>query len=112
MIACAKGVARTTVKVAREADVPLVVINGVTVVLEDHGQDCLAFDIVDGRIVNTRPRQDDPMNGSRVMNRTLAVGDRILFQIANFEVPHQVMLDYPVAAVRALDRVRIGATDV
>jgi len=110
MIACAKSVARATVKVAREADAPLGLIDGVTVVLEDHGQDFLEFDIRDGRIVQTRPFQGDIWNGSRVLNRTLGTGDALILQADDEACVWS--LRYPVAAIRPLDRVRIGATDV
>jgi len=110
MIACAKSVVRATVKVAHEADVPLAVISGVTVVLEDHGQDFLEFDIRDGRIVETRPFQGDIWNGSRVLNRTLATGGTLILQ--DDDETCVWSLRHPVAAIRPLDRVRIGAIDV
>jgi len=108
MVACAKNLSRATVKVTREADAPLEVISGVTVVLEDHGQDFLEFDIVGGRIVQTRPFRGDLWNGVRVRNATLTVGDVIWLRL-----PHGWdTLNYPVATVHPLDRARIGATDV
>jgi len=81
----------------------------VTVELEDHGQDFLEFDIAGGRIVQTRPFQGDVWNGLRVANRALAAGDKIRLCIPGMK---KMSLKYPVSAVRALDRVRIGATDV
>jgi len=108
MIACAKSVARATVKVAQGKDVRLRVADGVTIVLEDQGQDFLEFDILDGRIVQTRPRLGDVWNGMQVLNHTVAAGDAVWLQM-----PHGVgSLKCPVAAVHPLDRVRIGATDV
>jgi len=68
----------------------------------------LEFDIAGGRIVQTRPFQGEVWNGLRVLNGTLAVGDVIRFLVEG-KVGE---LKYPVSAVRALDRVRIGATDV
>jgi len=108
MVACAKNLSRATVKVARGKDVSIDLVDGVTVVLEDHGQDFLEFDIRDGHIVETRPFQGDVWNGLRVLNGTLAQGDVIWLRMPWGETT----LNYPVAAVRPLDRVRIGATDV
>jgi len=108
MVACAKNLSRATVKVARGEDVRLRVADGVTIVLEDHGQDFLEFDIRDGRIVETRPSRGDLWNGLQVLNHTVAAGDVIWLRMPWSETT----LNYPVAAVRALGRVRIGATDV
>jgi len=108
MIACAKGVARAAVKVAQGKDVRLRVADGVTIVLEDHGQDFLEFDIRDGCIVQTRPSRGDLWNGLQVLNCALAQGDVIWLRMPWGETT----LNYPVAAIRPLDRVRIGATDV
>lgn len=69
--------------------------DGCTVVLEDHGQDFLEFDIVGKRIVATRPFQGGVWNGKEIENDHLAPGDTIRFG------DHR-SLNYPVAAVRTL----------
>jgi hypothetical protein len=73
--------------------------DGMTVELEDHGQDFLELDIKDGRIVETRPFQGWVWNGCAVLNEVLAVGDLIDIQR---DADHPRFIKYPVAAVRPL----------
>lgn len=83
-------------------------IDGMTVVLEDHGQDFLEFDIQDGRIRETRPFQGFVWDGRKVVNKTIVVGDRITLRM-----PDGVRnILYPVVAVRPLGPIRIGPDDV
>lgn len=73
--------------------------DGMTVEMEDHGQDFLEFDIRDGRIVETRPFQGFVWNGRAVLNEAIEVGDRIVIQRAQ---DNPRFINYPVAAVRPL----------
>lgn len=73
--------------------------DGMTVEMEDHGQDFLEFDIKDGRIVATRPLQANVWNGLDVLNQTLEVGEYLAVQTGRCGVR---TFNYPVAAVRPL----------
>ena len=68
---------------------------GCTVVLEDHGQDFLEFDIVGQKIVETRPFQGFVWNGKEITVKRLAPGDYLVFT-------NDYQLNYRVAAVRHL----------
>ena len=74
---------------------------GVTVRLEDQGQDVLEFDIFLGKIVETRPCQGWCWNGRAVLNENLAVGDRLLLD--SIDTAGKVIeLRYLVVSVEAL----------
>ena len=73
--------------------------DGMTVELEDHGQDFLEFDIKDGRIVETRPFQANVWNSMEVLNEALEVGHHIAVRTHRSGVR---TFNYPVAAVRPL----------
>lgn len=73
--------------------------HGMTVVLEDCGQDFLEFDIFGCRIVDTRPFQGFVWNGKQIVNDTINVGDRIVIWTSEGTRP----LLYPVIAVRPFD---------
>lgn len=77
--------------------------DGMTVELEDYGQDFLEFDIKGGRIVATRPFQGWVWNGRCVDNESLAQGDLINFDGGSSEA---MQLRYPVLEVRPLKTVR------
>lgn len=84
-------------------------ITGVTVVIEDNGQDFLEFDIQEGRIVETRPLQGWVWNGKRVIDEHISVGDFI--SIWTSEGSRNLL--YPVIEVRPLTgSVQIGPTDI
>jgi len=76
-------------------------VAGCTVVIEDHGQDFLEFDIQQGVIVATRPFQGFAWNGRTIMNATLAPGDYIGFE--NQVLKCKTWLNYPIVEVRALN---------
>ncbi len=80
---------------------------GMTVRLEDHGQDFLEFDIKGGKIIATRPFQGFVWNGRQVMNTTLGVGDRIWLGSESERRP----LLYRVESISAL-AVAIGPGDI
>lgn len=74
--------------------------SGMTVELEDHGQDFLEFDIRGRHIVDARPFQADVWSGAEVINETLQVGDHIEFRS---EYSSGVKtLRYPIVAIRSL----------
>lgn len=74
--------------------------DGMTVVLEDRGQDFLEFDIYGGRIVATRPFQGDVWNGFEVLNETIAPGDYI--GLCSQYISGVRTINYPVIAVRPI----------
>lgn len=74
--------------------------DGMTVVLEDHGQDFLEFDIKEGRIVATRPFQGDVWNGFEVLNETIAPGDYVV-GLSRHSSDFRTF-KYPVIAVRPI----------
>lgn len=81
---------------------PLNPIDGMTVELEDRGQDFLELDIQHGRIVTARPFQHGVWSGRVVVNEALSVGDRIALQL---EGGVRTLL-YPVVAVRPMESTR------
>lgn len=74
--------------------------DGMTVELEDRGQDFTEFDIKDGRIIDTRPCQGWMWNGRRVDNDSLAPGDSINLDGGSSEA---MQLRYRVTSVRSLE---------
>lgn len=84
-------------------------IDGMTVALEDCGQDFLEFDIKDGRIVATRPCQGWVWNGKEVANKQIHPGRPIYLKTDGEE---NLRLNYLVESVRPLEMVRIGPLDV
>ncbi len=84
-------------------------ITGVTVVLEDHGQDFLEFDIQGRKIVATRPFQGAVWNGRHVINKSIVVGDRVILSTGDNTAR---AVNYPVVEVRPLAKVAVGPTDV
>lgn len=83
-------------------------IDGMTVILQDQGQDFLEFDIQLGRIIATRPAQGWVWNGRIVADDHIAIGDCI--RIAFSEGIRSLL--YPVTEIRPLARVAIGPTNV
>lgn len=73
---------------------------GITVVLEDHGQDFLEFDIKGGHIVATRPFQGGVWNGAEVFNRFTEVGDHLFIRTADGRECRTIL--YPVIETRTL----------
>lgn len=67
-------------------------ING-TIVLEDHWQDFLEFEVVNNEIVETRPFQGFLWNGRKIRNDTVKKGDRLVLSIPGNE---NYVLKYPV----------------
>lgn len=83
-------------------------IDGMTVVLEDRGQDFLEFDIKDGRVIAARPFQDEVWSGQEVLNTSIKIGECITLK-ADFGAR---TLLYPVVAKRPIEKVAIGPVDV
>lgn len=84
-------------------------VDGMTVVLEDWGQDFLEFDIKGGRIVATRPMQGWVWNGMKVVNKAIHSGRPLYLEA---DASKNLRLNYPVESVRPLQMVRIGPLDV
>ena len=81
---------------------------GVTVRLEDQGQDFTEFDIVFGKIVETRPFQGWAWNGRAVLNENLSAGDKLLLNSIH-TTGKVVELRYPVVSVEALNVTSVPA---
>lgn len=74
--------------------------DGLTVEIEDHGQDFLRFHIKDQKIVETLPFQGAVWDGREVMNTTLSKGDVIYLKGAK---PSEIIaLKYKVTRIRML----------
>jgi hypothetical protein len=77
---------------------------GMTVVLEDHGQDFLEFDLDErGEIIETRPYQGRVLNGRKVLNKNLGVGDRLLLAADAF-AGKSLTIKYPVESIKSLTK--------
>jgi hypothetical protein len=74
-------------------------MTGVTVELEDRGQDFLEFDIENRVIVDTRPFQGWVWNGRKVVNETFGVGDCL----TRASETGKLTLKYPVVAIREME---------
>lgn len=84
-------------------------MKGMTVVLEDNGQDFLEFDIKNAAIADARPCQADIWSGLQVLNEEISIGDYIALRA---DWGTRTLL-YPVVEVRSLDMpIAIGPTDV
>lgn len=81
--------------------------DGMTVVLEDHGQDFLEFDIKEGHIVATRPFQGFVWDGAVVFNETLVPGDYMCVRTRFSSVSR--MFRYPIVEVRQIASMKGGA---
>jgi len=74
--------------------------DGMTVVLEDHGQDFLEFDIKNGQITATRPFQEWVWDGAVVFNETLVPGDFMVVRTRSGSGSR--MFRYPITEVREI----------
>lgn len=68
-----------------------------TVELEDHGQDFLRWQIVDGVVVSSEPFQDWVWKGTLVHNAVIGPGDILLISPPKGD---RTILKYPVVAVK------------
>lgn len=66
-----------------------------TIVLEDHGQDFLEWDIKDGTVVGCRPFQGWLWNGTKVHNTNIQPGDMLVITTKG----NRLTLNYPVERV-------------
>jgi len=69
--------------------------------LEDHGQDFTSFIVdEDGNVVETKPCQGWVWNGSKVMNKRIRVGSRLILRTPNMApVSEPLTLRYRVIAI-------------
>jgi hypothetical protein len=81
-------------------------IDGMTVVLEDRGQDFLEFDIRGGRIVASRPFQRWLWVGVEVTNQSLSIGKFISYRRDDYSGVKTIK--YPIIAVSPLKEAKDG----
>ena len=67
-----------------------------TVILSDHGQSYVEFDIVDDLIKKVRPRGRAGWRNVRVMNRAWLTGGRLIVELRN---GYRFALRYPIVEI-------------
>lgn len=75
-------------------------IHGMSVLIEDHGQDFLEFDIKDGQIIETRPFQGFVWDDSRVLNNEIGIGTQLVLSRRGHG--EGLKLRYPIAGIAPL----------
>jgi hypothetical protein len=80
-------------------------LTGMTIELEDCGQDFLEFDIYQGEIIATRPFQGFFWDGRKVINKNIQVGDA-LFLNSIIHPEGMCAICYPVKSLKPLTSVR------
>ncbi len=69
-----------------------------TVILSDHGQNYIEFDIIDDLIVTVRPSQLPGWKDTKVRNLAFLIGGRLIIELHN---GYALPLKYPIIEIKA-----------